>query len=213
MKFKNGITLTKVTVASVCILITLVITEFLVENQFDNMQEQVRNQLAGSAVPSLEAMTKLSYQIPLLRVHIYRYSFFTDLEQREDIKLLLEETHDKILTGLDEYRGAWFDIKKHQNTKELSDLVAQYWVWVKKTVDMVDKGANAHEVRKTMKQYTPLYVQIEQKMESLVAKNVNYIDVSVNSVELSMDNSRLYLQLAILLTITICVLLLIFLRF
>lgn len=212
MKFKNWITLTKVTAASVCILITLVITEFLIKNQFDDMEEQVRNQLAGSAVSGLESMTKLNYQIPLMRVHIYRYSFFTDPEHRKNIEYLLKETYAKVLSGLEEYKLSSFDTKKQKSAQELSNLVEQYWLWVQKTIDVVDSGVDAHAIQQVMNDYTPLYVQIEKQMESMVAKNVKYVDLSVESVELSMDNSRFYLQLAILFTVVICILLLIFLR-
>lgn len=84
--FKKLSILTKITIAfGFMITITLIVADILSEQKYNTMEELVEKDLAEYAVPGIEAMAKLNYNVPLMRVHIYRYSFFTDEQLRKKL--------------------------------------------------------------------------------------------------------------------------------
>lgn len=205
MNFKSWSILTKVVMAFGCIISTLIISNILVERQFYALEVQVQDNLAKSSVPNLESLTRLSYYIPLMRVHIYRYTFFTDQKRREGIVNQLKESHDNVLSSLADYQKSAADGKDKESINVLTDLVEEYWTWVQKTIEVVQDGADNLTIQETMNNYTPVYRRIDEQMKSMVEANVKSVDASIQKAETSISSIHLYIYASLFITIAICI--------
>ncbi len=197
-KFKNWPVLLKLSAAFLCIMLALVIADILVEKQYDRMERQVSHDLGTLAVPGLEAMAKLSYAVPLMRVHIYRYCFFTEEKRRARIRQELESAHQAVNTELAAYKKSVFDEKDAQSIGTLHTMLDKYWWWVEKTLEVVHGGGDTAAIQETMANYTALYNDIEKLMKDIIAGNVLRVDEAVAETGASVGRSRLLLRWAII---------------
>lgn len=154
--------------------------------------------LGERAVPGLEHMADLSYNVPLMRVHIYRYAFFTDPARRVKINEELNKTHDNVQANQASYHKSVVDAKDEQDYQKLEKSLNEYWDWVGKTRDVVAKGGTNEEVEATMAKYTALYNEIEKLMQDMIVANADHVAVGVDDVVASINSSRSALRTAVI---------------
>lgn len=188
----------KLAATFLCIMIALLTANVLMDRQYDSVETQVERDLGQHAVPGLDAMTKVSYQVPLMRVHIYRYCFFTDPERRKKILTELETAHNDAMAGIEEYRGTTTSSSDRAKIDQLGSMIDEYWAWVGKTIDVIQAGGSNAEVQATMAKYTDLYNRIQKLMAEITADNKA---VAVNAVQATTEGieaSRSLLRVAII---------------
>lgn len=205
MNLKNWSILQKVAAAFGLIVFTLVLSDLLIESHYNEVEHKIHDELGGSNVPSLEQMAKLSYAVPLMRVHIYRYAFFTDSRKRDVILEQLDTVRGEIIESIEKYKEVAVDAVALEEINKLSDLLDEYWMWVGKTQKVVKSGAGAQAVQDTMAAYTDLYVEIEKHMRKMIAGNVESVNSSILISEASIAQSRFLLRLTIATTILISI--------
>jgi len=188
----------KLAAAFLCIMMALVTANVMVERQYDQMEVKVERELGQLAVPGLEAMAQLSYQVPLMRVHIYRYCFFTDPARRVTILKELGTAHDGVNAALGAYRKSAIDSTDAAQVASLTEKLDKYWWWVEKTVDVIKTGGDNAAVQTTMANYTALYGEIETLMKQMIAANKKHVDDAVGSTLQSIGSSRETLRTAII---------------
>lgn len=127
LMFRHWPVLLKLSVAFALIMVAMASAVVVVDRQFQTMETEVSQDLGERAVPGLEHMADLSYNVPLMRVHIYRYAFFTDPARRLKIYDELNATHDKVLAGLASYHGSVVDAKDEQDYQTLQNKLGEYW--------------------------------------------------------------------------------------
>lgn len=188
---KKSSILTKIAIAFASILTIILITsETLQEQQYNKMGELVQRDLAKFAVPGLEAIAKLNYNVPLMRVHIYRYSFFTDPAKRKKIAVQLDSVHNDILSNIDDYRKSTFSDTDRKKIERLSDLLDEYWRWVGITKNVIADGADALLIQKTMADYTQVYVDIAALMQEMININTDSVEDSVAATDTAISKGR-----------------------
>lgn len=195
----------KLAATFLCIMIALLTANVLMDRQYDSVETQVERDLGQHAVPGLDAMTKVSYQVPLMRVHIYRYCFFTDPERRKKILTELETAHNDAMAGIEEYRGTTTSSSDRAKIDQLGSMIDEYWAWVGKTIDVIQAGGSNAEVQATMAKYTDLYNRIQKLMAEITADNKA---VAVNAVQATTEGieaSRSLLRVAIIVAAAISV--------
>lgn len=204
MNFKNCSILAKVVMAFGCIITTLIVSNILIEQQFHTLEVQVNDQLAESSVPSLESLTELSYYIPTMRVHIYKYIFVADQARRDENVRQLNRAHDKVLASLTDYE-TYATARNKEAVDVLSGLVDEYWMWLQKTIEVVESGADEATIERTMVKYTPVYTKIDAQLKRMVEANVNSVGGSIQQAEDSINNIDMYIYASLFITIAICV--------
>lgn len=192
--FRNWSVLVKLAVSFGAVVVALIIAEVLIERQYDRMEVQVRDDLGAMAVPGLDAMAALSYGVPLMRVHIYRYVFFTDPERRKNIAVDLEKAHDNINTGLERYKKTLLSDEDRAAYDSLAEMLNKYWWWVGETRAVVGRGGDNLEIQQTMANYTELYNNIEKQMRDMIQTNVQHVAESVHGTESAIGRSRMLLR-------------------
>lgn len=205
MTFRNWPVVLKLAATFLCIMIALLTANVLMDRQYDSVETQVERDLGQHAVPGLDAMTKVSYQVPLMRVHIYRYCFFTDPERRKKILTELETAHNDAMAGIEEYRGTTTSSSDRAKIDQLGSMIDEYWAWVGKTIDVIQAGGSNAEVQATMAKYTDLYNRIQKLMAEITADNKA---VAVNAVQATTEGieaSRSLLRVAIIVAAAISV--------
>lgn len=206
MNLKNWSILTKVAVAfAIVVIVTLVISNFFIGKNLSTTESQLQNEMASSSVPGLEAMASLNYYVPLMRVHIYRYCFFDSAELRTKIAGQLDDVRSKIKQSIADYEETVLNAQDQEAIDRLDQLLSTYWMWVGKTKDVVQQGGDVSMIQNTMSQYTPVYVDIEKQMRSMITLNVDVVDTSLEVIAKSISNTRLYLLMAIVITILILI--------
>lgn len=128
LRFRDWPVLVKLAAAFLCIMLALITANVLVDRQYDSMGQQVEHELGEVAVPGLEAMAQLSYQVPLMRVHIYRYCFFTDPQRRVKINEELIAAHEGVNAALAAYRKTAIDDAKKGQRREPDNHARQVLV-------------------------------------------------------------------------------------
>lgn len=198
MAFRNWPVLVKLAAAFGAVMAALVIADVMVERQYDTMEVEVRDDLGAMAVPGLDAMASLSYSVPLMRVHIYRYVFFTDPERLKRIAVDLENAHDSINTSLESYKKTLLSDQGRANFERLAEMLAKYWWWVGETKAVVSRGGSNLEVQQTMANYTDLYNEIEKLMRQIISDNVDHVETAVANTGSAINSSRMLLRGAII---------------
>lgn len=188
--FSNWPVFLKLLAAFAAIMCTLVFASTKVEKQYDAMQKQVYTDLGQYAASGLLAIAKVKYYVPLMRVHVYRYSFFESAEQRKKISVELEDTHNLVISSLAEYRKTTSNPKDLETIDELKSKLDQYWVWVVKTKKVVSAGGTRLEIQDTMAAYTPLYNQISVLMNEIVEGYPESVKTAVAATGENIDTSR-----------------------
>lgn len=212
MNLKNTSILTKIAAGFALVVIaTLLIAEHMLESNYNDMDNLVQTELAEQSVPGLEAMAKLNYSVPLMRVHIYRYSFFTDDKVRQKIDRQLTSVYGDIERYISDYRGTVSDDKGKQNIEQLASLLDEYWMWVGKTKDVVKDGGTALEVQQTMAAYTHVYVAIAKLMGEMIYTNTQSVENSVADTGIAVEDSRFLVRVTIFAVISITIISLIIL--
>ncbi|MDO5699015.1 MAG: methyl-accepting chemotaxis protein [Dermatophilus congolensis] len=206
LSYKNWPVLVKLSMAFALIMAILLAANLITNRQFASMEKEVTEELGAKAVPGLVAMSELSYNVPLMRVHIYRYAFFTDPKRRETIMKELNATHDNVNKALDSYHVTVVDAQDEANYNTLKTNLDEYWVWVERTYAVVQGGGTNAEIQETMAKYTALYNEIEKLMKDMVQGNSNRVAVGVDHVVDGIDASRTAMQWAILLGFAISLL-------
>lgn len=181
------------------IMAVLLAANVITSRQLDSMEQEVTQDLGAKAVPGLEAMSDLSYNVPLMRVHIYRYAFFTDPARRVKITEELNGTHDNVNKALDAYHATVVDANDEANYQTLKKKLDEYWVWVERTYAVVQGGGTNKEIQDTMAKYTALYNEIETMMKDMVLANAHRVELGVGLVVEGIDSSRRAMQWAIIL--------------
>lgn len=198
--------LTRITVVfAVALTVILVVSEMLVEQKYKDMDKLVQTDLATQSVPGLEAMAHLNYNVPLMRVHIYRYSFFTDAKKREKIAAQLDSVHEDIKKDINDYRKTVFSENDKGKIEKLSALLDEYWRWVIITKDVIKDGADAIRIQNTMSDYTKVYVDIASLMKEIIDDNVNSVAYSVESTEEAINSSRFMIRSTTVLLIIVTI--------
>ncbi|MCB1251865.1 MAG: methyl-accepting chemotaxis protein [Austwickia sp.] len=198
MRFRNWPVVLKLSAAFLAIMVALMTANVLMDRRFDSVETQVQEDLGREAVPGLDAMTKLSYEVPLMRAHIYRYCFFTDPERRTKIRTELDTAHHNGQAAIAAYRDTTSTSEDRAKIDTLGAMLDEYWAWVLKTLDVVQSGGTNAEVQSTMAQYTDLFNRIQKLMTELTADNKA---VALNAVQATGDGlatSRSLLRYAIL---------------
>ena len=190
--------LLKLSVAFALILVAMISAVVVVDRQFESMETEVTQDLGENAVPGLEHMAGLSYDVPLMRVHIYRYAFFTDPARRVKINDELNATHADIEAGLAKYRATVSGDQDAADAQLLEKKLNEYWGWVGTTRDVVKRGGTNAEVQATMAKYTALYNEIEKLMKHMIVANTEHVSVGVGNVVTSIDTSRSTLRTAVI---------------
>lgn len=198
MAFRHWPVLLKLSAAFGLIMVALVSSVVVVERQFQAVETQVTQQLGARSVPSLEYMAGLSYHVPLMRVHIYRYAFFTDPARRAKINTELNETYAAIQGDLSHYESVLGSEADRAHFTTLQGKLEEYWGWVGKTRDVVARGGSNAEIQQTMAAYTALYGEIQQLMQSMIATNAQEAAGGVDSVVGSISESRTALRVAVI---------------
>lgn len=211
--FRDWPVLLKLSAAFASIMLALVISAGMLNKQYETMERHVRETLGEESTPGPEAMARVNYYVPLQRVHIYRYCFFSDPKSREKILVDLTEAHKNVLKALDDYEKSVSTPEGKANLEQLKAKAAEYWTWVEKTIKVVDSGGDVEDIRKTMAQYTPVYVEIEKLMEEMVAEQGKQIQGAVGETQQDMQNSRQLMQNTIWVAGAISVIALIILMF
>lgn len=202
MRMNNVSILTKVAVSFFSIIAILLVAYLFIEYHIRSTEDHMQNKMANQSVPGLEAMAKLNYYVPLMRVHIYRYAFFTSTDRRQKIAVQLRDTYEELLRAIEAYKKTVDSDNDAEQITSLSALIDEYWMWVGRTKDVAKTGTSK-DVQETMAMYTPVYVNIEKLMKSMIAFNVNNVDDSIGTAGRSMERIRWYLRAAIFLGIAV----------
>lgn len=205
MSFKSWSVLRKVAVALGSIVVALIIADIFIEQNFNSTEEHLQETMAKGSVPGLEKMGKINHYVPLMRVHIYRYSFFTSADLRKKISIQLESVHNRISENVNDYKATTLSNTDKQNIEKLGGLLDEYWRWVGITVDVIKGGGSNKEIQDTMAKYTPLYVEIEALMQTMIDYNSDSVHNSIKVAQSSINKSRQYLRLAIFISILISI--------
>ena len=198
MSFKNWPVVLKMATAFLCIMLALVTANVLMDRQYTTVETQVQQDLGREAIPGLEAMTKLSYAVPLMRVHIYRYCFFTDPARRTKIATELDAAHQSVQAAVGAYRDTVSTPAARSKIDQLGAMLDEYWVWVDKTLDVIHAGGTDAQVQATMAQYTDLYNRIHALMGEITADTTGVAHRAVDATNEGVAASRSLLRTAIL---------------
>lgn len=198
IRFRNWPVLAKLSAAFLTIMVALVATNSLLGKKYDEVERQVVQQLGNDAAPGLEAMASINYYVPLMRVHIYRYCFFTGADARQRIQGDLNTTHDLVNASMKAYQDSATAPADLAKAEQLQAKLDEYWSWVGKTVDVVEGGGSDEDAQATMAAYTPVYNDIEKLMGELVASNTKSVETTIASTQKSIVASRSLMRNAIL---------------
>lgn len=179
------------------IVMTVSCAEIFIERKYAEIDTLVHHDLAEYSVPSIEAMAKLNHDVPLLRVHLYRYLFFNDPVVRKNIMAEMEAIHEKVKSDIQFYRKSVATEEGLQKAEKLSGLVEEYWQWMGKTKAVVRSGGSVSDVKKMITQYKPVYDEINHMMDELIAESGASARATVKETDLAVADSLTLIRLSI----------------
>ncbi len=179
-------------------MVALLFANQRMDVELSNVERQVEIDLGKQAAPGLETLSRLSYYVPLMRVHIYRYCFFTEPERRVKIDGELKKSRTEIVRALSDYAATTASNDDRAMLTDLGTKLEKYWWWVEETQKLIQTGADNPTVQKFQAQYTPLYNEVEKLMMDMVHANVKFVDHAVHATSESVVQSRRVLRTAII---------------